>query len=178
MKHLIIFSAVIFALSACSSHDNNGVSGLTPFPERTDLKDEKLEEAITAYIQNKGAPANSTYDFIRTDLNGDRNREGIALFKLPHTYWCGRDGCEMVIFKAGQHNFTPLSTINNVRGPIYIDRTNLKQWNNIIVRLSGTSMKDKNVILENNGSGYSTTPLLAPTLHRNLTSISVDTFFR
>ena len=173
---MTVFASILI-LSACSSNDNTRVSGLTPFPERIDLKDEKLEEAITAYIQNKGAPAHSTYDFIRTDLNGDRNREGIVLFKLPHTYWCGWDGCEMVVFKAEKNNFTPISTINNVRGPIYIDRTNLKQWNNIIVRLSGTSMKDKNVNLENNGSGYPAKPLLAPTLHRNLSSMKVDKFF-
>jgi len=177
MKHIIILCTALLLLSACSNNSTT-VGGMTPFPERVDLTDAKLEEAITAYIQSRAAPPNSVYDFVRTDLNGDSNREGIVLFNLPHTYWCGWDGCGMVVFKAGHDAFTPLSTISNVRGPIYVHSKTTSGWRDIIVRVSGTNLADKNVSLQFNGNTYPKNPTLAPTLHQPIVSLRTQKFFR
>ena len=177
MKNILIILSVAVLLQACG-HTQEPSTGLTPLPDSFDLSNEKLEEAITAYVQQRGAPPNSDYNFARTDLNGDGNREGIVLFKLPHTYWCGWDGCGMVVFKAGQNGFSPISTISNVRGPIYINTERHNGWRDIIIRISGASMKDKNVLLEFDGRNYPSSPMLAKTLETHLSMLRTEMFFR
>lgn len=178
MKHLIIFLGTIALLSACGGDAPRQHSGLTPFPDRNEPKDVKLTEAVTNFIQKRSAPTNSEYDFIRVDLNNDGRRDGIVLFKLPHTYWCGWDGCGMVIFKAGSDDFTLLSTVSNVRGPIYVSSESNNGWRDIIIRVSGARMADKNIKLEFNNGVYPQSPLLAPTLTRPVSTLNVETFFR
>lgn len=146
--------------------------------DRNDPEDEKLFEAITNFVSVREAPPNSSYDYVRLDLDGDGRREGLVLFKLPHTYWCGWDGCGLAIFRANNNGFTPMSVINSVRGPLYVSPTGNQGWRDIIIRTSGSNMRDKNVVLSFNGRGYPTTPLLAPTLQRPLSSMRVETFFR
>ncbi len=177
-KHILtIATATILTLTACGNGTYNK-SGLTPLPDTIDLKDEKLVEAVTNYVQEQGAPPNSVYDFVRVDLNNDGNRDGIVLFKLPHSYWCGWGGCGMLVLKAGQESFATLSTISNVRGPIYVSDETNQGWRDIIIRISGERVKDKNVILKHNGTGYPETPLLAPTLEIPLSVLNTKEFFR
>ena len=173
MKPVIL--TLILLLSACSHQDQ---AGLTPLPDRQDPKDEQLTAAVTDFIQIQNAPPQSTYDFVRVDLNGDGRRDGIVLFKLPHTHWCGWDGCGMAVFQASNDDFTPMATINNVRGPIYVSNTGNQGWRDIIVRTSGTNLPDKNVVMAFNGQSYPQSPLLAPTLDRPLSSIKTERFFR
>lgn len=164
-------------LSACggSTSSNNG---LTPLPDYQGPDDSALIEAVNEFIQARTAPPNSEYDFVRIDLNGDGLRDAIVLFKLPHTYWCGWDGCGMAVFRAHREHFTPLATISNVRGPIYVNSTGNKGWRDIIIRLSGTTMRDKNVTLAFDGHTYPQSPMLAKTLHIPLSSLSTEKFFR
>jgi len=174
--YLMLFLSVF--LISCGS-DNNQTSGLTPLPGSVnDPKDEKLFEAITNYVRLQNAPPNSAYDFVRVDLNGDGRREGIVLFKLPHTHWCGWDGCGMVIFRANDKSFTHLSSISGIRGPIYVNAAGQKGWRDIIIRTSGTKTRDKNIVLQFNGRGYPSSPMLAPSLHQPVSSLNVETFFR
>lgn len=178
MKQIFLPVLCLFclSLSACSGGIPN--TGLTPLPERNDPKDEKLVEAVTNFIRLQNAPPNSAYDYVRVDLNGDGRRDGIVLFKLPHTHWCGWDGCGMVIFRANDTAFTPLSTISNVRGPIYVSTTGNQGWRDIIIRTSGTNIPDKNIVMKFNGAGYPQSPLLAPTLSTPLSSLKTEVFFR
>lgn len=166
----------LFMLNACSG--NNERTGLTPFPDKKGPSDEKLTEAVADYIQQKGVPANSDYDFARVDLNNDGWRDGIVLFKLPHTYWCGWDGCGMLVLRAKKESFTPISTISNVRGPIYVSSETNNGWRDIIIRISGARMADKNVKLTFNNGQYPQSPLLAPTLDIPLSALNTQIFFR
>lgn len=147
-------------------------------PGQSDLKDEKLFEAVTSFLQKRGAPAHSDYDFARVDLNHDGKRDGIVLFKLPHTYWCGWDGCGMLVLNAGAKEFTPISLIGNVRGPIYVSNQSQNGWRDIIIRISGARMRDKNIVLHFNGSGYPQSPLLAPDLNIPMSGLETEMFFR
>ncbi len=178
MKYMAFAFLMIFALSGCGGGTSAPSSGLTPFPSDNGPGDEKLIEAVTAYVKSVNAPPNSDYDFVRVDLNNDGKRDAIVLFKLPHTHWCGWDGCGMAIFKASAKKFTPLSTVSNVRGPIFVSKTGNSAWRDIIIRVSGANMPDKNVILKNNGSGYPSSPLLAETHYIPVTSTNSDKFFR
>ena len=176
MQRLLLILPVLLCLmlSACGG---NQQTGLTPLPDRNDPKDEQLFEAIREFLAVREAPPNSGYDYVRVDLDGDGRREGLVLFQLPHTYWCGWDGCGLVVFRAHQDHFTPMSVINSVRGPIYVSSTGNAGWRDIIIRTSGTNMRDKNVVMQFNGRGYPTSPLLAPTLERPLSS-KTESFFK
>lgn len=176
MKNLTLILSFCLLVSACGGATTN--TGLTPLPDNRDLKDDVLFEAITNFLSVRDAPPNSSYDYVRVDLNGDGKRDGLVLFKLPHTYWCGWDGCGMAVFKAGDKKFTPMSVVNSVRGPIYVRATGTKGWRDIIIRTSGANMPDKNVVMMFDGRTYPNSPLLAPTLRQPLSSLSVETHFR
>ena len=177
MKYYALLAIATFILSACGN-TSQSVDGLTPMPDYKDPSDKVMKEAIADYLQKHGAPPNSTYQFKRIDLNHDRKRDAIVLFKLPHTYWCGWDGCGMLILKAGTDNFTPLSTVNGVRGPIYVRNSGKNGWKDIIIRISGVRMADKNVVLSNSGRGYTNSPMLAPTFEGNLQNMKAQRLFR
>lgn len=174
------FLILILFLGACSNTSQD--SGLTPLPSSKDPTDEMLFEAVTKYVTQKGAPPNSVYDHVRVDLNGDGLRDALVLFKLPHTYWCGWDGCGLAIFKATHKGFAPLSNISGARGPLYISRTGSQGWRDIILRRSGTNMRDKNIVMQFNGTSYPTSyptsVLLAPTYHKPLNKRDYTAYFR
>ena len=136
-----------------------------------------MKDAIADFLKKRNAPPNSTYQYKRIDLNNDRNLDAIVLFKLPHTYWCGWDGCGMLVLKAGTQSFTAVSTINSVRGPIHVRDTGKNGWRDIIVRISGTNMADKNIVMSHNGRGYPNSPMLAPDLDVPLSAIKTDRLF-
>ncbi len=176
MLKILLISVVSLFLYGCGSTQDS--SGLTPLPKSNDPKDEVLFEAAAKYIASQNAPTHSAYDFERIDLNGDGLRDAIILFKLPHRHWCGWDGCGMVVFKASRKDFAPLSAISGVRGPIYVSQVTHKGWRDIIIRTSGTNLRDKNVLMRFNGTGYPNSPMLAPTLKAKLSDMPTERFFR
>ncbi|MCI5059914.1 MAG: hypothetical protein MRY79_02455 [Alphaproteobacteria bacterium] len=149
-----------------------------PAQNARDLPDKQLIKAVNSFLKSRKLPLHSEYEMARVDLNGDNRRDGIILFKLPHTHWCGWDGCTMVIFKENGQNFSSSSIINGVRGPIRISDRLHKGWKEIIIRVSGTNMRDKNIALRYNGRSYPDSPILAPTLDIPLSALNTHTFFR
>lgn len=175
MRKIILPLLLFLLLSACGGKTENG---LTPLADRQDPTDSALASAVTDFVRMQGAPPNSVYDYVRVDLNGDGRRDGIVLFKLPHTHWCGWDGCGMAVFRATNDAFIPQSVINNVRGPIYVSRTGHQGWRDIIIRVSGVNMPDRNIVMAFNGNSYPQSPLLAPTLNKPLSSLQTEKYFR
>jgi len=162
-------------LVACNGSSNDINHSLTPLPgAEKDLPDSALLEPMATFITTQNAPPNSQYDLARIDLNGDGLREAITLFKNPYTHWCGWDGCGMAIFKATPQGFEPLSTISGVRGPIYISGLQSNGWKDIIIRISGTNMPAKNIVMRFDGNGYPSSPMLAPDLTVPLSSLSAQ----
>lgn len=177
MIHNLALS-IIFALILTSCGGSSQNAGLTPLPSSlNDPSDEALFEAVTRFIAAQGAPPNSVYDHERIDLNGDGARDGIVLFKLPHTHWCGWDGCGMAIFQARGKQFSLVNTISGVRAPIYIGNQTTNGWKDIILRVTGTNMPDKNVVLKFNGNQYPTTPMLAENLVTPMSRIKTTKLF-
>ena len=168
------------SLTACGSSGSSGQKNvLTPMPfaENNEPSDEALAVAVSNLVREQNAPPNSVYDFERVDLNGDGKRDGIVLFKLPHTHWCGWDGCGMAVFEATDEDFVPVATISSVRGPIYVPNTENEGWRDIIVRVSGTNMPDKNIVMKYDGRSYPQSPLLAPTLDIPLSALYTERYF-
>lgn len=177
----ILALAACISFTACSgSNSSSRQNVLTPLPfgAVAEPSDEKLAMAVSHLVHQQNGPPNSVYDFERVDLNGDGKREGIVLFKLPHTHWCGWDGCGMAVFEATDDDeFVPVATISNVRGPIYVPNTENEGWRDIIVRISGTNMPDKNIVMKYDGNSYPQSPMLAPTLDIPLSALYTERYF-
>lgn len=149
------------SLAACSSTGGEEVpvyqSSNSSNP--ADPSDSALHASIRAYIDERLGPKNSQYQYTRMDLNGDGLREGLVLFNLPHNYWCGWSGCTLAVFGAGNNNFLLVSETTRIRGPLFVGGTETNGWQDIGVRLSGTDMPDRNVVLRFDGRSYPANPL-------------------
>lgn len=165
---LFLVGAILaLSLSGCGSSKDNTID-ITPLPENNDLSDEKLFEAVQAYIAGAKGPPNSQYQFARIDLNHDGRRDGLVMMNLPHSYWCGWTGCTMLVFKAGAEEFSFISQMISVRGPIVVMPYTTNGWRDIVVRVSGTNMSDKNVAMRFDGNAYPVNPIPQTALHVTL----------
>lgn len=161
MKKRLFFSALAIlalpSLTACSSTE--GAQDLAyeapaMFQNKVDPSDAALRQAIADYLAGGAGPANSQYQYSRIDLNGDGLREGLVLFNLPHSHWCGWNGCKMAVFEAGDNRFSLLSETDRIRGPIVVGDSTTKGWGDIGVRMTGMDQHDYNVLLKYDGTGY------------------------
>jgi hypothetical protein len=175
-------TGVLLLLTLCLA----GLSGCGGAPETASAPegpirgpgDEQLFEAVTAYVAANNRPPSSTYDHARVDLNGDGFRDALVLFKFPHQSWCGWDGCGMAIFRANRDSFTPIASMSGIRGPVHVRAKGHHGWRDIIVRISGTEARGKNVTLAYDGTTYPRHPMAAPTMQIPLSSLETETFFR
>ena len=164
-------------LVGCGGNQSN--TNMTPMPTKafTGPPDSVLFDDVSKYVVSLNKPISSTYKHARVDLNGDNLLDGIVLFRLPHQTWCGWDGCAMAIFMANQKNFTPVANIGGVRGPIYVLPQTHNGWRDIVLRVTGTKMRDKNVLMMFDGRTYPKHPMMAPTFDAPITRIQKQTFF-
>jgi len=167
----------VLLLAACGGGSND--TRMTPMPDKfTGPPDSVLFEDVTKYVTVRGQPAHSTYKHARIDLNGDGLLDGIVLFRLPHGSWCGWDGCGMAIFLANRENFTPVASMGGVRGPIYVLEQQTNGWRDIVIRISGTKMRDKNVAMKFDGRTYPNHPMMGQDYKIPLSHVNKETFFR
>lgn len=168
MKNFFYLLGLICMLlvAGCASAPEQTPDPLTPMPEvqlKKDPGNEIFMQAVAAYIRERGGPGNTRYEFTRLDLNGDGRREGIILMKSPHQYWCGFNGCYMVIFEAHNESFTMKSEVAPVRGPLMISDKTTNGWNDIIVGVSGRmDAERKHVALQFDGKSYPPQPAFVP----------------
>ncbi|MCB9991134.1 MAG: hypothetical protein H6867_07110 [Rhodospirillales bacterium] len=170
MKNVFYILALLcmILVSGCASTQDNTDDPLTPMPVTQTFNDPdnaRFMNAVAEYIHAHGAPGNTQYEFTRIDLNGDGRREGIVLMKSPHQYWCGFNGCSMVVFQAHNDHFELKSEIAPVRGPLMVSDKKTNGWNDIVVRVSGRMNLDtKDVALQFNGNTYPTQPAHQPSI--------------
>ncbi len=167
------------SLAACGSTGGEELVTSAPdmFPEMVDPSDARLHAAIQNFLGEAKGPKNSQYEYVRADLNGDGLREGLVMFNLPHSYWCGWSGCTMAVFQAGDNSFTLLSQTSKIRGPIVLGQTHTNGWEDIGVRISGTDYADRNVLLKFDGMQYPTTPMDQEEIPYDLASLGGARFF-
>lgn len=147
-------------LAGCGSGDRDIDTGMSDFPAQGSGPGEAaLRLKIRDYIARQKGPANSKYEYTMTDLNGDGRREGIVLFTLPYGYWCDWGGCTMAIFAANPDSFVLMSEITHVRGPIVVARRVTNGWRDIVLRVSGTNMPDRTVLVSYGADGYPSNPM-------------------
>lgn len=139
------------------------IAPLTPVPrDAIDPSDGMVKPAVDAFLKSARGPAVSSYDFRRVDLNGDRRRDALVLFKSPYGHWCETHGCTLLILKANDYGFETQSFTSPVREPIYATNETSKGWNDLVVRVSGRTEKAKHVALRFNGSNYPSNPEKLP----------------
>lgn len=140
-----------------------GESLLLPAPKPVlDPSDIKAHQAVRNFLGTSEAPLASSYDIARIDLNDDGRREALVLFKTPYGYWCGKDGCTLLIFEASNTDFTLRSSIQPIREPLYISDDTQNGWHTLVVRISGRNEEAKNVALAFDGESYPNTPTHLP----------------
>lgn len=161
-RKAILLSTLL--LAACGSTPDSGG------PNYSSIKSEDMvaQRAIREYIAAQNGPANSQFQYVMEDMNGDGTRDVIALINLPYTYWCGMSGCTMAVFEGKQGGFAPVTEITSVYGPVVITDRSTFGWRDLAVRASGTNVRDRDVALQFDGRAYPTNPAAQPTLPQPL----------
>lgn len=172
LKIVLSLSLALF-LSACSSSGKSiKTAQLTPMPlPVTEPSDSQLMAFVKSYVEEQQGPANSRFDYTRVDLNGDRRRDALILFKGPHTYWCGWTGCMMIVLKAENETFSLLSELTSVRGPLIVSNLTTNGWKDLVIRVSGTNLPDRNVVMKFDGRSYPSNPAGQTTITARLSNI-------
>ena len=165
-KHILIalLMLALLPLGLYGCGTSSDTQPLTPLPHTKvdDPTDEALKEALHKFLSTSEAPVASTYKYVRFDLNGDHRRDALVLFKTPYGYWCGINGCTMLVLKAHDKHFTLVNAIQPVREPVYIGMMKTKGWNDILVRVSGRAAKAKDVTIKFDGNTYHSDPSKLP----------------
>lgn len=164
LKNALLLALTATLLTGCASDTD----GILPMPAKSiDPSDALISELTQSYIKTIQGPPFSQYDYVRNDLNGDGLREALILFKGPYNFWCGWSGCTMLLFKAEDNGFTLMSEMVGVRGPFMISNTKTNGWKDLVMRVSGTNIPDRNVVVRYDGTGYPSNPA-------SQTSINID----
>jgi hypothetical protein len=163
MKYIFLLAlALPFLLSGCGG-DEVYMPAMTPAPViGADPSDEVLFAAISEYLAVQHGPKHSQYDYARVDLDGDKRRDALVLYKLPHTHWCGWGGCMMSIFRADGSGFTLVSDMTNVRGPLVVSDDRTDGWRDIVVTMSGTNIPNRQVAMRFTSNAYPPNPMDQP----------------
>lgn len=178
--HRLVIPVFMLFLAGCGTPSSPSDGGLlTPMPDEMvqEPDDGAVRVAVSAYLSQRGAPPSSLYDVHRVDLDGDKRREALVLFKNPYLYWCTGNGCPMIVLKANDDDFDFVNAIEPVRGPIYISTETHNGWRDIMMRVSGRWTQTKDVALAYNGSSYPESPEDLPSYDRLAQNI-VSKIFR
>ncbi len=160
---LLILGALTITSCGGNNAGNDGSGPLLPIPGGPqDLSNVFVKQAVDKFLQSTGAPVASSYEITRVDLNDDKRRDAVVLFKTPYGYWCGMHGCSMLIFKANDDKFTLLSSVQPVRDPIFVSRDKTNGWRDLVVRVSGRWSESKDVALRFDGRTYPANPSSLP----------------
>lgn len=152
--------ALLF-LGSCASAPQPPPMPKAP-PAIVDPPDQLVKPALHDYFKTQDAPIATTYKMMRIDLNRDTRRDAVVYLKTPYGYWCGFEGCPMLVLKARNDGFDIHSHIHPVRGPVTISDQTTSGWRNIIMRVSGRSAPPKDVVLRFDGVSYPHNPETLP----------------
>ena len=159
---LAVTSALL--LSSCAGAPKPSGPELTPMPEAfNDPDDAMVVQAVRELLKDMKAPAFSQFEFSRHDLDNDGRRDALVLLKNPYGYWCGTNGCTVLVLKAHNNGFTLVNAVQPVRPPLYVSDTETQGWKDLIVRISGRMHQEtRNVALHYDGRQYDDNPTVLP----------------
>jgi hypothetical protein len=159
MRIALGLACVLLLLASCASEPKMARAPLIPVPSGPiDPPDAVLRAGVADFLSQSQAPAASGYEFSRVDLDADGRRDALVLFNAPYGYWCDRNGCTMLVLKAGDDRFTLVNAIQPIRAPLYISDSQSNGWKDLIVRVSGRWDPAKDVEMAFNGHEYPSNP--------------------
>ena len=165
MKTVHIFLCLVLTgtllLTGCSGKDNapKKTLNLTSLPGLpVDPSDLVMRQSIQSTLGELQAPAFSTYEHRRIDLDNDGRRDALVLFKTPYGFWCGKHGCAMLVMKASDTDFKLVNVIQPIRPPLYIGENETYGWKTLVARVSGRWDEAKDVEIAYNGMQYPSNP--------------------
>jgi hypothetical protein len=171
IRTLYILSACLIGLSGCGHEIDIQPMTETPPAQRViNPTDAQLKTSLSVYMRNMKAPAYSTYEFKRFDLNNDKRRDALVLIKTPYGFWCGTHGCAVLVMEAHNDHFTPVTLIRPVRPPVHVFTTMTNGWKDLAFRVSGRQHDAKNVLLQFDGKTYPRNPDFVDPYHGALFS--------
>lgn len=161
--HMLLWGVVVaLGLSACGGGDPQVAKAtlkMEPLPGvPVDPSDYVLKQSIEEALVTLDAPAFSTYEFRRIDLDDDTRRDALVLFRTPYGFWCGQHGCAMMVMKAHDTGFDLVNVIQPIRPPLYVSDQETNGWKTLIARVSGRWDKAKNVEIAYDGLSYPNNP--------------------
>ncbi len=164
MKNILFILTILSflpVLGGCTNTQTAHKEPLTPYLIADDKTPDNdvLMSAVKEYIKIKAGPANSRYEFTRTDLNNDGKQDALVLLKTPYTHWCGLTGCRMLVLEAKNGAFSLLSEVEMVRGPLLVTEDTTAGWKDIVLRFDGVGSRAQHIALTHNGQSYPSNPL-------------------
>ncbi len=169
-------------LSACGGSDKGApaVDPLTPIPGAgvRDLSDDVLISSMQSMMERGAGPANSRFDYVRIDLDGDGRRDALVHMKAPYQTWCELHGCTMYVMRAGVERFDPVSKVRPVRPPMVVSNETTNGWKDIIIRVDGRWSETRNVALKFDGRDYPVNPERAPKARQTAFNLNGTKVFR
>ncbi|MCB1680579.1 MAG: hypothetical protein KDI65_01455 [Alphaproteobacteria bacterium] len=171
-----LFFCLCLLLCGCGEESQEGPE-LLPLPStEADPGDDVLMASIHGFLKEQTAPAQTRYEYARFDLNDDGKRDALVYLKSPYGYWCGMEGCALLVMKAEHGQFVPINLIRPVRNPVYVGAGIHSGWHDLAVRVAGGEEKAGESILYFDGKKYPSYPPL-PITESFLPDQAVRTFF-
>ena len=141
--------------------NNRQPSAMSSDPQRiksTAEFDPRVDKALRQYLSEQNINAAGTrYRWLTYDLNQDGKNE--LLVQLD---WCGSGGCTLLIFENGQKTWKFNSKVTLVNTPINLGSERHKQWQDLVLFVSGGGAVPSQRTLKFNGSEYPLNPSSAP----------------
>ena len=94
------------------------------------------------------------------DLNGDGQDE-VIVHVVGETL-CGSEGCETLVFTPSGTGFRRVTTIRLTHAPIRVSSRSAGGWRNLIVSVSGSGARRRDLELRYDGASYPTDPTTVP----------------
>ena len=154
MKSILVASAALLALSACSQPEPPAAASPpaapaaatpAPAPEPTPAAsatkaDAALEDAIRAVFPDYRAAAvdglpTARYLASRRDLNGDGADEVIVYLMGP--FFCGTGGCNLLVFAQGETGYREIANAGTARPPVSIVKAGMNGYADLWYEQSG-----------------------------------------
>ena len=169
----LLLCAVLLLVTGCSSDNVPAVSASPP----QDLPDSVMRESVMAFLNDTGAPVSSLYEYSRIDLDNDGRRDAFILFKNPYGYWCGQNGCTMLVMHAEKNRFELVNAIQPVRGPLYVSDSTSHGWKTLVIPITGRWSESKDVAMMYDGTRYPGSPDAMPPYTRLTRAAETRVFY-
>jgi hypothetical protein len=155
------FLFFLLCLPLCGCGGGTGGPRLTPLAySPAEPGETLLMDSVRGFLQRQSAPAQTQFEYGLFDLNGDGMRDALVYLKSPYGFWCAMEGCALLVMKAEERGFSPVTLIRPVRNPVYIGAERHEGWHDLAVLVAGGEALAAESVLRFDGNSYPSSPPL------------------